>query len=67
MLAKFLMHEAEGDPYAQVESMQQLERRGELERLEFAGLAEGPWAPVSIPLTKLSSALLMVRPVEWSL
>lgn len=46
MLAKFLMHEAEGDPYEQVESMQQLERRGELESLEFAGIAEGTWTPV---------------------
>jgi hypothetical protein len=46
LLATFRMHEPEGIADEYLESMQQFERRGELERMEFAGIADEVWAPV---------------------
>ena len=46
MLASLYMHERERMENDRLESMQQFERRGELESMEFAGIADDTWAPV---------------------
>ena len=47
ILARMYMHQQEGMQNERFESMQQLERRGELESLDFAGIAdEKIWAPI---------------------
>jgi len=46
LLASLHMHEQDRTPNDRLESMQQFERRGELESMEFAGIADDTWAPV---------------------
>jgi hypothetical protein len=47
ILARLYMHRQEGLENERLESMQQLERRGELEDMDFAGIAdEKIWAPI---------------------
>jgi hypothetical protein len=47
ILASLYLHRQEGMENERFESMQQLERRGELESMEFAGIAdEKIWAPI---------------------
>jgi len=46
ILAELYMHRQETVENGRLESMQQLERRGEVESMEFAGIADEVWAPV---------------------
>lgn len=46
ILAGLYLHREDGVENDRIESMQQVERRGELESMEFAGIPDDTWAPI---------------------